>query len=154
VTKAMHRRELKPLLRHQMVWTRVPRRFAWTARSSLVWAQISSLYLSDPSLEQLASGHFLYRVLEAIVEQPSFWIALIDAHRKQLLTERANQAFGWLLLKILSSRLESLPNVRPIAEQVTETASLINSPALEVRTLGQEIIQVLNTTSTEFSQGK
>ncbi|RMZ71440.1 ATPase AAA-type core [Pyrenophora seminiperda CCB06] len=89
------------------------------------------LYLSAPSLKQLASGHFLHRVLESIVEPPSFWIALIDAHRKQLLTERANQAFGWLLLEILSSRSEGLPDVRPIAEQVTETGSLINSPALE-----------------------
>lgn len=111
------------------------------------------LYLSAPSLKQLASGHFLYRVLEAIVKPPSLLNALIDAHRKTLLTERANQAFGWLLLEILSSRSEGLPDVRPIAEQVTETASLINSPAVEVRTLGQKIKHVLNTTSTEFSQG-
>ena len=111
------------------------------------------LYLSAPSLKQLASGHFLYRVLEAIVEPPSFWNALIDAHQKRLLTDRANQAFGWLLLEILSSHTAGLPDVRPIAEQVTEDASLIDSPALEVRAIGQKIKHVLNTTSTELSQG-
>ena len=111
------------------------------------------LYLSAPSLKQLASGHFLYRVLEAIVEPPSFWNALIDAHQKRLLTDRANQAFGWLLLEILSSHTEGLPDVRPIAEQVTKDASLIDSPALEVRAIGQKIKHVLNTTSTELSQG-
>ncbi|ORY15668.1 P-loop containing nucleoside triphosphate hydrolase protein [Clohesyomyces aquaticus] len=110
------------------------------------------LYLSAPSLKQLASGHFLYRVLEAIVEPPSFWNALIDAHRKRFLTERASQAFGWLLLEILSSHVEGLPDVRPIAAQATEDESLINSPSLEVRTLGQKIKHVLNTTSTELNQ--
>jgi hypothetical protein len=106
------------------------------------------LYISTPSLKQLASGHFLYRVLEATVKSPSFWNALIDAHQKRLLTERASRAFGWLLLEILSSHPEGLP-VRPIAEVVIEDLSLINSPAINARTLGQKIKHVLNTTSTE-----
>jgi hypothetical protein len=111
------------------------------------------LYLSAPSLKQLASGHFLHRVLEVIVEPPSFMNALIDAHRKALLTDRANQAFGWLLVEILSSRLDGLPDVRPIAEQVTQSESLLKSPTLEVRTLGQKVKHILNTTSLEFSEG-
>jgi hypothetical protein len=123
-------------------------------RSFLIGAGTNFLlYLSAPSLKQLASGHFLYRVLEAVVEPPSFWNALIDAHQKRLLTERASQAFGWLLLEILSSHAEGLPDVRTVAEQVTKDASLINSPAVEVRNFGQKIKHVLNTTSTELSQG-
>jgi len=110
------------------------------------------LYLAAPSLKQLASGHFLRRLLEVIVEPPTFWNALVDAHRKRLLTERASQAFGWLLLELLSSHSKDLPDVRQIAEEATRDSSLINSPAIEVRTLGQRVKDVLNTTSTEASQ--
>jgi len=111
------------------------------------------LYLSTPSVKELASGQFLYRILETIVEPPSFLNALIDAHQKRLLTDRASQAFAWLLLEILSAHQEGLPDVRLIAEQITRDESFINSPAREVRTLGQKIKHILNTTSTELSQG-
>ncbi|KAF2471116.1 P-loop containing nucleoside triphosphate hydrolase protein [Lindgomyces ingoldianus] len=110
------------------------------------------LYLTAPSLKQLCSGQFLYRVLEAIVEPPSFWNALLDAHEKRLLTERASHAFGWLLLEILSSHTEGLPNVRSIAEQVTENGSLTESSSLNVRNIGQKIKHVLSTTFTHSSE--
>ncbi|KAH7122786.1 P-loop containing nucleoside triphosphate hydrolase protein [Dendryphion nanum] len=108
------------------------------------------LYLSAPCLKQLASGHFLNRVLEAIVEPPSFWNALVDAHQKRQLTSPATQAFAWLLLEILSSHAEGLPDVRLVAQHVTDNVSFLASPELEVRNLGHKIKHVLNTTSTEL----
>lgn len=110
------------------------------------------LYLSAPCLKQLASGHFLHHVLEAIVEPPSFWNALVDAHQNRQLTDRATQAFAWLLLEILSSHAEGLPDVRPVAQQVTDDVSFLASPELEVRNLGHRIKHVLNTTSTDLTQ--
>jgi hypothetical protein len=87
-------------------------------------------YLSAPSLRHLASGHFLYRILEAIVEPPSFWNALIDAHEKRLLSSQASLAFGWLLLEILCSQYQVLPDVRHLAEKFTQDSSLIASSAI------------------------
>ncbi|KAF2189155.1 P-loop containing nucleoside triphosphate hydrolase protein [Zopfia rhizophila CBS 207.26] len=110
------------------------------------------LYLCDPSLKQLCSGQFLYRVLDAIVEPPSFWNALVGGHNSRILTDRANHAFAWLLLEILSSHTEALPDVRTIAKRVTKDETLTNSPSLEVRNLGQKIKHVLNTTSAIVSQ--
>lgn len=111
------------------------------------------LCLSDPSLKQLASGHFLLLILEAIVEPSSFWTALVDAYEKRMLSDRGVQAFGWLLLELLCSNLQVSLDVRPLAEEVTAESSLLEFPAIEVRTLGQRIKHVLNTTSTDLTQG-
>jgi hypothetical protein len=110
-------------------------------------AQIAINYLSTPSLKQLYGGHFLHRVLEAIIEPPTFWNTLCEAHHAQILTQEATQAFAWLLLEVLcSSAAEGLPDVRDVAERVTKSESLLNSGSLGVRNLGQKIKHVLNST--------
>ena len=111
------------------------------------------LYLTDPALKQLCSGQFLLRILECIAEPPTFWNALFKAHKeKKLTTDRALQSFAWLLLELLSAQSDGLPDVREIAQHVTDDRSLIDSSSLEVRTLGQKIKHVLLTTSTTAAQ--
>jgi hypothetical protein len=111
------------------------------------------LRLSDTLLKHLHSGQFLHRILEAIVEPPTFWNSFVKAHHARVLDDRATQAFAWLLLEILSSQPGRLPDVRIVAEHVTSNESLINSPSLDVRTLGQKIKHVLTSTCSNSEEG-
>lgn len=109
-------------------------------------------FLSEPSLKQLYGGHFLHRVLEQIVQPPTFWNTLVEAHHARILTEEGTYAFGWLLLEILCCRLEDIPDVRGVAERITNDESLIDSPLLEVRNLGHKIKHVLDSTSSDAAE--
>ncbi|KAF3919193.1 hypothetical protein AA313_de0200271 [Arthrobotrys entomopaga] len=109
--------------------------------------------LADPSLKQLYAGEFLNRILEVIVEPPTFWNTLVEAHRNQILNDGATHAFAWLLLEILSCRSSgALPDVRDIAERVTENKSLSDGSTLEIRNLGQKIKHILSTTSSNGAE--
>jgi hypothetical protein len=64
------------------------------------------LHLAQPTVKQLYSGQFLYRVLEEIVQPPTFWNSLVEAHHARLLNSDGTQAFAWLLLELLCIRSE------------------------------------------------
>ncbi|KAK6526384.1 hypothetical protein TWF694_004981 [Orbilia ellipsospora] len=109
--------------------------------------------LADPSLKQLYAGEFLIRILEAIVEPPTFWNTLVEAHQAKTLNDRATHAFAWLLLEVLSCHSsEGLPDVRDVAERVTGNESLINGSSLEIRNLGQKIKHLLSSTSSNGAE--
>ncbi|KAK6508267.1 hypothetical protein TWF506_010363 [Arthrobotrys conoides] len=109
--------------------------------------------LADPSLKQVYAGEFLNRILEAIVEPPTFWNTFVEAHQAQILNDRATHAFAWLLLEILSCHSsEGLPDVRDVAERVTGNESLINGSSIEIRNLGQKIKHLLGTTSSNGAE--
>ena len=105
------------------------------------------LHLSHPSLKQLYNGQFLHRVLEQLVQPPTFWDALVEAHHKRVLADTSNHAFAWLLLELLCSRSDDVPDVRSIAEQITGNESLTASTSPEVRQFGYKIKHVLESTS-------
>jgi hypothetical protein len=111
------------------------------------------LRLSDPSLKQLYGGQFLNRVVEAIVNPPSFWNTLVQLHDARILTPAASQAFAWLLLELNTSHSDDLLDVRDIAERVTNNESLIKSESLDVRNLGQKIKHVLSSTTGDLVGG-
>jgi hypothetical protein len=111
------------------------------------------LRLSDPSLKQLYGGQFLNRVVEAIVNPPSFWNTLVQLHDARILTPAASQAFAWLLLELNTSHSDHLPDARDIAERVTNNESLIKSESLDVRNLGQKIKHVLSSTTGDLVGG-
>jgi hypothetical protein len=109
--------------------------------------------LSEPSVKQLYGGQFLQRVLERIVQPPTFWNTLVEAHNARVLSSDGTRAFAWLLLELLYSRSEDIPDVRDIAERVTNNGSFINSDSLDVRNVGYKIKHVLNSTSDESVDG-
>ncbi|CAN9351619.1 unnamed protein product [Alternaria alternata] len=111
------------------------------------------LRLAEPSVKQLYSGQFLQRVLEQIVQPPTFWNTLVEAHIAHVLSSDATRAFAWLLLELLYSRSEDIPDVRDIAERVTNNGSFINSNSLDVRNIGQKIKHVLDSTSDDSADG-
>ena len=89
------------------------------------------LHLSQPTIKQLYGGRLLQRVLEQIVQPPTFWNTLVQAHTAQLLSANGTHAFAWLLQELLCNRSGDMPDVRAIAEQTITTGSLINSESLE-----------------------
>jgi hypothetical protein len=133
----------------------VARAFRFSNDSSFLNGPAASyiLRLSDPSLKQLYDGQFLSRVLEQIVQPPTFWNTLCEAHNARVLTHEASHAFTWLLHELLLSRSAEVPSVRDIAERVTENESLITSEHHPVRILGQKIKHILSNTSTDSTDG-
>jgi len=110
-------------------------------------------FLSAGSIKQLYGGHFLHRIIEQIVQPPTFWNTIVKAHHACTeLTEDGTQAFAWLLLEILYCRSEEVPDVREVAEQVTQDNSLMNHSLLEVRNLGHKIKHVLESTSSDAAE--
>jgi hypothetical protein len=109
--------------------------------------------LSHPSVKQLYAGQFLNRVLEQIVQPPTFWNTFVEAHNARILTPEGTHAFAWLLLELLHSRSEDIPDVREIALRLTNNESLINSESLDVRNLGHKIKHVLESTSADSVDG-
>lgn len=133
----------------------VARAFRFSNSSTFINGSATStiLHLSQPSLKQLYGGQFLQRVIEQIVHPPSFWNTLVESHNARLLTLEASHAFAWLLLEVLLSSSEEVPDVRDVAERVTCNASLINSESMDVRNLGHKIKHVLESTSSDSADG-
>ena len=111
------------------------------------------LFFSDSSFKKIHNGQFLRRALEAIVDPPTFWMALVDAHERGLLTGKATQAFAWLLLEIISTQSPKPPDVRIIAERFIAEVKLTESLPLDTRNLVYRIERVLQTTSTDTLNG-
>ncbi|KAH9863899.1 hypothetical protein J1614_009831 [Plenodomus biglobosus] len=110
-------------------------------------------HLSQPCVKQLYGGQFLYRILEQIVQPPTFWNTFVEAYHAQILTPEATHAFAWLLLELLCSRLEDIPDVWSVAERVTGSGSLINHQSLDVRNIGQKIKHILGSASDDSVDG-
>ena len=116
-------------------------------------ATATILHFSKPSVKQLYGGQFLQRVLERIVQPPSFWNTLVEAHDTRVLSSNGTHAFAWLLHELLYSRSEDIPDVRDIAERITNNESFICSDSLDVRNIGHKIKHVLDSTSDESGDG-
>jgi len=117
------------------------------------WATAVIDRLAQPSVKQLYGGQFLQRVLEQIVQPPTFWNTFVNAHDGHVLSSDGTRAFAWLLLELLYSRSEDIPDVRDVAGRVTEDETLIRSDSLDVRNLGHKIKHVLDSTADESTDG-
>lgn len=108
--------------------------------------------LAQPSVKQLYNGEFLHRALEQIVQPPTFWNTLVEAHNARILTPKAIHAFAWLLLELLQLRLEEV-DVRQVAERITETESFLKSDSHDIRTIGQNIKYRLDISAAATDDG-
>jgi hypothetical protein len=133
----------------------VAKAFRFSADATFLNGPATSIirHLSHPTVKQLYAGQFLHRVLEQIVEPPTFWNTFVEAHNARILSDAGTEAFAWLLLELLHGQSEDAPNVRDIAHRVTNNESLINSESLDVRNLGHRIKHVLDSTSSSSAEG-
>jgi hypothetical protein len=133
----------------------VAKAFRFSANATFINGPATSVihHLSDPAVKQLYDGQFLHRVLEQIVEPPTFWNTFVEAHHARILTPTGTRAFAWLLLELLHGRSEDGTNVRDIARRITNNESFIGSESLDVRNLGHKIKHVLDSTSSDSAEG-
>ncbi|KAJ4358243.1 uncharacterized protein N0V89_002823 [Didymosphaeria variabile] len=68
-------------------------------------------YQADPAVKQLYDGLFLHRIIEQIIQPPTFWNAFADAHLSLALSEDAILPLALLLVEILHDRSGDLPDV-------------------------------------------
>ncbi|PWY66022.1 AAA family ATPase [Aspergillus heteromorphus CBS 117.55] len=105
-------------------------------------------YLQDTGLENFGNGQFVRKIVGYLVDPPSFWLALVDAHTRRQLGEEAELGFAWLLLNRLVS--SSCPSeVIPIAKAHRENRSFLDSPSLPIRTVGYRIDNILQTIAAQ-----
>ncbi|KAH7394503.1 P-loop containing nucleoside triphosphate hydrolase protein [Pyrenochaeta sp. MPI-SDFR-AT-0127] len=110
-------------------------------------------YLSHPSLKQLYGGQFLHRILEQIIQPPTFWNSFFEAHNARILTPKGTHAFALLLLEVLYIRSEEIPDVRTVAERINQNQSLINSDSLNIRNIGHKIKHLLDSRASDSADG-
>jgi hypothetical protein len=107
-------------------------------------------YLQNPVLKTICAGDLLQQVVLAVVDPPIFWDAFVRVFREGGLQEPALQAFAWLLLELIT-----LPAEKAAAGKYLQLASedrvqkaFLDSPVVEIRTLGHRIKHVVSTVST------
>ena len=133
--------------------TAIAKTFRFSGDSAFLNGRATSVlrYLADPTVKQLYGGLFLHRVLEKIVQPPTFWNTLVEAHDARALSEDATLVFAWLLVELLCDRSGDFPDVRHVSERITTSQSFIASGQLEVRNFGHKIKHLLDSTSADTS---
>ena len=97
-------------------------------------------YIADDSVRQLCSGQLLRDILLALLEPPTFWIALERCYDEKTLSSSGIHAFACLLLELLSSPPASMQlNVFDTAEKALGAGGLLDSPSTDTRSLAYKI---------------
>ncbi|KIY50066.1 P-loop containing nucleoside triphosphate hydrolase protein [Fistulina hepatica ATCC 64428] len=109
-------------------------------------------FLQHPTLKVLASGSYLRRLVTALVESQAFWRALLDAFQRHALKGKAEQAFAWLLLQLVSKPADAdLPDFLAVAKDHSILPSLLNSEQLGVRTIAAKIQHIVSSQGVGLS---
>lgn len=108
-------------------------------------------YLADdPLVRELLSGTLLKRVLLVVVDPPTFWTSLVNAHEAGLTNHNGEHALAWLLLELLSWSDDQPADLHSVAQQkVAETCkfSFLRSAVPKTCILGHKIKKLLDTTT-------
>src|SRR6266536_2104205 len=105
-------------------------------------------YIQDPALKVICEGDFLRQIIIHIVEPPIFWNAFVQAFRDGTLELLAQQAFGWLLLELVSLLDKESTEHYSIAQDPAIQSQLLNSTNFEIRTLGHKVKHILSSLSS------
>lgn len=104
-------------------------------------------YIQAPDLSVACQGDFLRDVILIIVEPPIFWNAFVNAQKSGCLIDEAVHSFSWLLLQLVSLPTGKSLSYYGIARDPLVQKSLLESPRLEVRTIGHKIKHIIETIS-------
>lgn len=111
-------------------------------------------YLQAPDLAVVCQGNFLRDIIRTLTEPPIFWNALVKAQTSDRLSDEALQCFSWLLLQLISLPAEMAQPYYGIAQDPSLLKKLLQSTQLEMRTMGQKIMHIMQTvTNPEQFQG-
>lgn len=107
-------------------------------------------YLQHPGVENLCNGRFLRRILHGLVDPPTYWHAVVEAHRRHELPETAEQGFAWLLLNYLINSVQE-ESVLEIAKETLRRRDFLDSPSATIKGIGYKIENILKTSSTTLA---
>jgi hypothetical protein len=102
-------------------------------------------YLQAPTLKSICGGDYLRQVVIEMVEPPIFWLPFVRAFQDGSLDPPAQQSFGWLLLELITLPTEKASQYVELAQEASIQKRLIDSPHVEIRTLGHRIKHVVST---------
>jgi hypothetical protein len=107
------------------------------------------LYIQAPAVKTISNGDVLAKILGAIVEASSFWLAFIDAFKERKLEEAGQTCFAWVLFHLIRIPSDTASPHLTLAQEVQPL--LLGSPYLEVRVLGQKIKNTISVLSSSPS---
>ncbi|KAJ3994672.1 P-loop containing nucleoside triphosphate hydrolase protein [Lentinula boryana] len=103
------------------------------------------IYLQDPAIKAISGGHYLEKILQAIVDPPIFWNPFVEAFRNRSLSEAAQKCFSWLLLQLMKSSTGDTTPYLPIALDLEPL--MAKSHLLDLRNFAAGIRNVLSILS-------
>lgn len=106
-------------------------------------------YIQHPTVQNFGSGQFVRRIVSRITEPPTFWNALVQVHTQKQLIEKAELSFAWLLLQLVSTP-ECASEVIATADQIAQARTFLDSPSLDIRTVGYRIDAILKTLTAKL----
>ncbi|KAJ9255512.1 hypothetical protein DTO212C5_9142 [Paecilomyces variotii] len=105
-------------------------------------------YFSDPGIKSLCNGQFLEKLLVLILEPRTLWNAWMEAFASRSLDDDATYTLTWMMTELLSLPISSGVDIIADAQAIVNDGSLLRSPSLELRNLGQKLKHVLQVKSS------
>ncbi|KJK78565.1 hypothetical protein H634G_06263 [Metarhizium anisopliae BRIP 53293] len=118
-------------------------------RSDLSTGFISSVmtmlmkHLSNPMVKTINSGHFLQRILFAVLCPPTFWSAVLKHQQSTGFSVGEVETFAWLCLEIVSMKSPELDTLYGDVVALMDSQSLIRAASHPVRKLAYRIEKIL-----------
>ncbi|KAL0261728.1 hypothetical protein SLS55_003158 [Diplodia seriata] len=104
-------------------------------------------YLRDPTLKHLCNGEFLRRLLILVIDPPSLWYSIVEAHNQKRLSLESQHSFAWLLLELLSWNENAPSNLQAVVQDIVDRGTFVDSENHDVRALGHRIKHVMHAKS-------
>ncbi|EKM56223.1 uncharacterized protein PHACADRAFT_209697 [Phanerochaete carnosa HHB-10118-sp] len=116
------------------------------------------LYIRAPALKDIGGGQYIEQVIKKLVDPPIFWRAFTQAFLAGQLQEDGQQAFGWLMLQLVSLSAAEAAPYRELAQEENIAQRLIDSTNVNIRSLGHKLKHIVDTVGslaadTDFSPG-
>ncbi|KZT74563.1 P-loop containing nucleoside triphosphate hydrolase protein [Daedalea quercina L-15889] len=116
------------------------------------------LYLRAPALKDIGGSQYIEQVVKKLVDPPVFWRVFTQAFVGGQLQEDGQNAFGWLLLQLVSLAADEAQPYRELARNEDIPQKLIDSANGEVRSLGHKLKHIMKivtnpTADAEYSPG-
>lgn len=109
--------------------------------------------MKSPSLASTSGGSYLRKVVQAIVDPPIFWDALVDALKTDQLEPDAQASFAWLLLQLLTLSPDMAKQYAPLANDPSIIGVLSKSSQPEVEVTLKKIGRAVATSGPSTIAG-
>jgi len=109
------------------------------------------LHVSVQEVKSLTSGAFLGKILERIVDPPTFVIQFLDFYKTGKLNDESIEALAWLSLELMSSTALPVEDIKQELLETVNNGSLMKSQNQKARGYGyrlEKLARLLATTGS------